>query len=70
MGIRRRVKQKGPSSCELRLIQKYMYEARPLEDGVDEAALRKLVKSPTFKKFVLRQELENEVSVAIGYVND
>lgn len=58
-------KRKGsttPSPAELRLIEKYMHEARPLEDGVDETALRKLVKSKSFKKFVHRLELENEVS--------
>lgn len=63
-GIARRVKNQSsgaPSPGELRLIQKYMHEARPLEDGVDEVALRKLVKSTTFKKFVQRLELENEV---------
>ncbi|KAG0568494.1 hypothetical protein KC19_6G023300 [Ceratodon purpureus] len=38
-----------------------MQEARPLEVGIDEVALRKLVKSSTFKKFVHRVELENEV---------
>ena len=56
------IKLKGaPTSAELRLIQKYMSEARPLEEGIDEVALRKLVKSATFKKFVHRLELENEV---------
>lgn len=55
-------KQKGvTTSQELRLVQKYMQEARPLEVGIDEVALRKLVKSSTFKKFVHRVELENEV---------
>lgn len=51
----------SPSSTELRIIQKYMHEARPLEEGIDEVALRKLVRSSTFKKFVHRLELENEV---------
>lgn len=67
-GIARRVKQQlhekqkgAPSPAELRLIEKYMHEARPLEEGADEVALWKLVKSTTFKKFVQRLELENEV---------
>lgn len=51
-----------PSPTELRLIQKYMHEARTVEEeGIDEVALRKLVKSTTFKKFLRRLELENEV---------
>lgn len=30
--------------------------------GIDEEAIRKLVKSSTFKKFVHRSDLEDEVS--------
>ncbi|XP_024399848.1 uncharacterized protein [Physcomitrium patens] len=51
----------GPSAANLRHVKKYISEARPLEDGIDEVALRKLVKSSSFKKFVQRLELENEV---------
>lgn len=53
----------GPSAANLRHVKKYISEARPFEDGIDEVALRKLVKSSSFKKFVQRLELENEVGI-------
>lgn len=51
----------GVSSSELRLMESYINKSQQSEDGMQEASLRRLVKSNTCKKIAQRTELENEV---------
>jgi len=55
----------GPSAAEVRLLKKYLQTAElsNSEVGVDDSALCKLLSSSTFRKFVHRSELEDEVFV-------
>nr|XP_024394065.1 uncharacterized protein LOC112291191 isoform X3 [Physcomitrium patens] len=54
-------KKNALTPAEQCLVREYMNGARSSEEEIGDAALRKLVHSPTFMRFVHRLELENEV---------
>lgn len=62
-------KKNALSPAEQCLVRGYMNGARSSEEEIGDAALRKLVHSPTFMRFVHRLELENEVSASHSTFN-